>query len=82
MRDAADDICAEASELAAHRDCEITTATEIGRPARAILDYADDHDIEHIVMGSHGRSGVSRLVLGSVAERVMRQAPIPVTIDR
>lgn len=78
----ADEICAEATELAGERGREITTATEIGRPARAILTYADDHGIEHIIMGSHGREGVSRLVLGSVAERVMRQAPMPVTIVR
>ena len=82
MKERADEICADAKEQAGDRDCEITTATEIGRPARAILEYADGHDIEHIIIGSHGREGVSRLVLGSVAESVMRQAPIPVTIVR
>jgi nucleotide-binding universal stress UspA family protein len=82
MKEWADEICADAKEQATDHDCEITTATEIGRPARAILEYADKHDIEHIIMGSHGRKGVSRLVLGSVAERVMRQAPMPVTIVR
>lgn len=82
MKERADEICADATERAGDRDCEIMTATEIGRPARIILEYADEHDIEHIIMGSHGREGVSRLVLGSVAERVMRQAPMPVTIVR
>lgn len=82
MTERADDICAEAAERADERDCAISTATEVGRPARTILDYADEHGTEHIIMGSHGREGVSRLVLGSVAERVMRQAPIPVTIVR
>lgn len=82
MKERAGKICADATEQAGDRECEIKTATEIGRPARAILEYADEHDIEHIIMGSHGREGVSRLVLGSVAERVMRQAPIPVTIVR
>lgn len=43
-------------------------------PAPAILEYADDHDIDLIVMGTHGRRGVSRLVLGSVAEEVVREA--------
>ncbi|MFC6976692.1 universal stress protein [Halomicroarcula sp. GCM10025709] len=82
MRERAEEICADATAEAADHGCEITTAIEIGRPARSILDYADEHDIEHILMGSHGREGVSRLVLGSVAERVVRGAPIPVTIVR
>jgi nucleotide-binding universal stress UspA family protein len=81
-KERADGICADATEQAAEHDREIATATEIGRPARTILEYADEHDVEHIIMGSHGREGVSRLVLGSVAERVMRQAPVPVTIVR
>lgn len=82
MAEFADDVCAAAVEHIDGHDCTITTATEVGRPARAILEYADEHGIEHIIMGSHGREGVSRLVLGSVAERVMRHAPIPVTIVR
>jgi nucleotide-binding universal stress UspA family protein len=42
----------------------------------------DEHDVDHVVMGSNGRRGVSRLVLGSVAERVVRGAPVPVTVVR
>jgi nucleotide-binding universal stress UspA family protein len=56
--------------------------TEIGRPSRAIVEYAEEHDIDHIVMGSHGRSGVTRILLGSVAETVVRRSPVPVTIVR
>ena len=82
MAEEADAVCAEARGLAAEHDCDIETATEFGRPARTILEYADEHAVDHVVMGSHGREGVSRLVLGSVAERVMRQAPVPVTIVR
>jgi len=82
MTERAERICTDATERADEYDCDITTATEIGRPARTILEYADEHEIDHIFMGSHGREGVSRLVLGSVAESVMRQAPIPVTIVR
>jgi len=78
----AEEICASAAKQAGEHDCEITTAIEIGAPARTILEYAGEHGIEHIVMGSHGREGVSRLVLGSVAERVVRQAPMTVTIVR
>lgn len=82
MTERADEICAEAIDRAGEHDCEITSVTENGRPARTILEYAGDNDIDHIIMGSHGREGVSRLILGSVAEGVMRQAPIPVTIVR
>lgn len=82
MRDLAESLCAAARELGAEHDCEITTAIETGSPARAILGYASEHDIEHVIMGSHGRQGISRLVLGSVAETVMRQSPVPVTIVR
>ena len=82
MDDVAAEICAEAETLAAAADCEVTTATAVGRPDREILAYADDHGIDHIVMGSHGRRGVSRFVLGSVAERVVRAAPVPVTVVR
>jgi nucleotide-binding universal stress UspA family protein len=46
--------------------------------AAAIIDYASQHDIDLIVMGTHGRGAISRLVMGSVAERVVRAAPCPV----
>ena len=51
-----------------------------GTSADAILEYARDEGIDQIVMGSEGRSGVSRMLLGSVAEGVTRKARIPVTI--
>jgi nucleotide-binding universal stress UspA family protein len=47
-------------------------------PARAIVAYAQEHAIGLIVVGTHGRTGVSRALLGSVAERVVRTAPCPV----
>lgn len=45
---------------------------------QAIIDYATDHDADLIVMGTHGRTGLNRLVLGSVTERTLRVSPIPV----
>mgnify|MGYP000241764857 CR=1 FL=1 len=63
-------------------DIEVERVVEVGRPTKAIVDYAADHDIDQIVMGSHGRSGVSRILLGSVAETVVRQASVPVTVTR
>ena len=82
MDEAAAEICADAEARAAEHDCDVSTAVETGSPAREILAFVADHDVDHVVMGSHGRSGVSRLVLGSVAEQVMRQSPVPVTIVR
>lgn len=51
-----------------------------GTPSATIAGFAEDNDIGLIVMASHGRSGISRLMLGSVAEGVMRKAPCPVVI--
>lgn len=47
-------------------------------PAAAIVAYAREHGIGLIVLGTHGRTGMSRVLLGSVAERVVRTAPCPV----
>jgi nucleotide-binding universal stress UspA family protein len=47
-----------------------------------IVDYARDHDVDIIVMGTHGRGALGHLVMGSVAERVVRLAPCPVLTVR
>lgn len=72
----------DARAIADEYDVELTTVTEIGRPAREILDYADEHGIDQIIMGSHGRDGIERTLLGSVAETVTRSGQQPVTIIR
>jgi nucleotide-binding universal stress UspA family protein len=51
-------------------------------PVEAILKYAEEHQPDLIVMGSHGRSGVARMLLGSVAENVMRHAAVPTLVVR
>ena len=79
-RNRAQSILETATDLATEYDIDIDTATEVGRPARTIIEYVDDNDIDQIVMGSHGRSGIDRTLLGSVAETVTRRARIPVTI--
>jgi nucleotide-binding universal stress UspA family protein len=53
-----------------------------GYPSQAIIDVAKKKGADLIVMGSHGRSGLKRLWLGSVAESVVREAPVPVLIVR
>ena len=58
--------------------CEVVT----GLTAKEIVKYAADHEMTLIVMGTHGRRGVAHLLLGSVAEHVVRTAPCPVLTVR
>ena len=58
------------------------TAVIRGRPAHAIVEHAKNGGFDLIVMGTHGRTGVSHVVMGSVAERVLRKAPCPVLTVR
>jgi nucleotide-binding universal stress UspA family protein len=60
----------------------LESATVEGSPAREIVGYATETGVDLIVMGTHGRSGVDRLLLGSVAERVVRRSPVPVLTVR
>jgi universal stress protein A len=53
-----------------------------GQPAAAIVQYSNQNNIDLIVMPTHGRTGISRLILGSVAEEVLRHAPCPVLAIR
>jgi len=53
-----------------------------GSPAGEIVRYADEHDVDLIVMGTHGRGFVAHVVMGSVAEKVVRTAPCPVLTVR
>jgi len=58
------------------------TATVLGHPVMEVLRYAKDNAIDLIVMGTHGRGPLGHVVLGSVAERVVRKAPCPVLTVR
>ncbi|WP_436925914.1 universal stress protein [Halosimplex amylolyticum] len=53
-----------------------------GRPHRSILDYVEENDIDLVVMGTHGRTGLERYLLGSVTEKVVRTAEVPVLTVR
>jgi len=59
-----------------------TSAIRTGSPTYAIVDYAREHGIDLIVMGTHGRGALAHVVMGSVAERVVRLAPCPVLTVR
>ncbi|MDQ2049038.1 universal stress protein [Natronolimnohabitans sp. A-GB9] len=67
---------------AAQNGVDSETAIEQGIPHEEILAYADDHDVDMIVMGTQGRTGLDRVLVGSVTERVVRMADTPVVTVR
>jgi nucleotide-binding universal stress UspA family protein len=77
---------AEMSELVSSLEAEaaqrVTSQVYVGTPAATIVKFAEDHPIDLIVMGTHGRTGLEHLMLGSVAEKVVRRAPCPVLVVR
>lgn len=75
-------LLADAKAIASEADCEVSTKTRIGKPAREIVEYSEEYDADLIIIGSHGRSLVTRVLLGSVAETVLRRAPGPVLVVR
>jgi nucleotide-binding universal stress UspA family protein len=56
---------------------DVGAVVRIGRPASEIATFAKEHEADLVVVGTHGRSGVERLLMGSVAEQVIRTAPCP-----
>jgi nucleotide-binding universal stress UspA family protein len=61
---------------------EGTILVESGMPFQRIVDVARDQHVDLIVMGTQGRTGLAHLLLGSVAEKVVRLAPCPVLVTR
>jgi nucleotide-binding universal stress UspA family protein len=70
-----------ASELKAN-GLTVEVAVEIGAAADAIVDYASKHDVDLVVMSTHGRTGLARWAYGSVANKVLTGAPCPVLLVR
>ena len=77
-----DEIAEELDDLLDTTDTDVSLETATGDPANEIVGYADEHGIDHIVVGSYGSGGVSRVLLGSVAETVARRSAVPVTVVR
>ncbi|GAD53348.1 universal stress protein [Halarchaeum acidiphilum MH1-52-1] len=74
----ADEVVAAAEE----RGIEATRSVESGLPHRVILSHVRRHDADVVVMGTHGRTGITRALTGSVTERVIRHADVPVIAVR
>lgn len=78
---------AEASMVAAAQqmrsdNISVRTAVVFGRPAQEIVEFAEQEEADLIAMSTHGRSGLSRWILGSVADKVMRGTHLPVLLVR
>lgn len=65
--------------MARHRiSCEVTW----GDPAKSIVESATGNQVDLILMATHGRTGVARMMVGSVAEAVLHRSPVPITLVR
>lgn len=82
VAEAARGVLEDARRVADEYGIGIDTVTVRGRADKAIVTYADKEAFDLIVIGSHGREGVARVLLGSVAERVVRRSSIPVLVYR
>lgn len=83
LRERAAERADRAGQEASSRGLAVTTATREGIPAQEIVAYANEHDLDGIVIGTSGRGGVSRAVIGSVADKVIRTASTTViTLNR
>lgn len=70
------------SEVTSRSTVPVTTAVREGRPAQEISTYATETDADVVAMGTRGRHGEDRFLVGSVAERVVRTCPVPVLTVR
>lgn len=78
----AESVLREAEAIADEHGVDISVAKTADAPARGIIEYAAENGFDQIVVGSHGRTGAQRVLLGSIAERVVRRSPVPVTVVR
>ncbi len=80
LREDAEDATGYVTERAEAVGLTVVERHAGGRPHDMIADYAEENDIDLVVMGSHGRSGVRRALLGSVTERTLRSTHVPVLV--
>jgi nucleotide-binding universal stress UspA family protein len=82
LREDAEKAAGEVESLAADTGLDAETAVAEGSPSKEIIRYAEANGCDLIVMGTHGRGGIDRLLLGSVAEKVVRGSSVPVLTVR
>lgn len=75
----AEDVVDDVADRAARHGLDTETAVRRGDPHEEIVDYAEEHDVDAIVMGKRGAAGDGHSRIGSVTERVIQRADVPVT---
>ena len=73
-----EEIVEETAERASEREVSVVTEVREGVAHEAIVEYARDRDVDLLVVPTHGRDGIERFLVGSVTERVVNTAPVPV----
>jgi nucleotide-binding universal stress UspA family protein len=82
MSDHGEEVTSRVAERTRAEGVETVTAVRSGIPDDEIRAYAEDEGCDLVVMGTHGRTGIERYLLGSVTERTVRQSPVPVLTVR
>ncbi|SFR61321.1 universal stress protein [Halogeometricum limi] len=82
LREDAEAAIADVCDVAAESNVPVETCIVEGTPSREIVRFAEREDCDLVVMGTHGRGGIDRLLLGSVAEKVVRASKVPVLTVR
>src|SRR4029079_5461804 len=77
-----DPVTEKAANRFRHAGLKVSKLTVEGEPASEILDLSTNRGVDLIALGTHGRTGLSRWALGSIAERVMRSTEVPLLLVR
>ena len=80
VKSKADEATGYVADRAGERGLGAVEHVSSGRPYEKVASYAEGNDIDLVVMGSHGRSGIKRALLGSVTERTLRETHVPVLV--
>jgi nucleotide-binding universal stress UspA family protein len=80
VKEGAEEATGRVADRASEEGVDVVEEVRAGTPHDTIVKYAENNCIDVIVMGSHGRGGVKRALLGSVAERVLRTTHLPVFV--
>ena len=82
LEEAAQDAVDSIADRAGEDVAAVETAVGYGNPYRKLRQYIEDNDVDLVVMGTHGRTGLERYLLGSVTEKLVRTSPVPVLTVR
>lgn len=80
VKEKADRATGYVADRARERGLQTVEHVAGGQPHSVVAEYAENHGVDLVVMGSHGRSGVKRALLGSVTERTLRSTGVPVLV--